>query len=159
MDIYRIIGFALLAVLYSGIRLYNTLQSGYSKIILGVTYALILITLGYVYQDITTVFAEGFGRSNLRTNWLMGIGFGLILGLGVLTVWLLLIDVYALLWVGLEKMSQQLQWKHVDASANSGRRNVLRQLGLGLAALPFVGIMYGMWRGKYNFQVRRLVLS
>ena len=159
MDTYRIIGFALIAVLYSGFRLYSAFQSRHSKIILGIAYALILLTIGYVYQDITTVFADGFGRSNLRTNWLMGIGFGLVLGLGALTIWLLLIDGYALIRTGLGKVVQQLKWQPNYSSENSGRRRVLRQLGLGIAALPFAGIMYGMWRGKYNFQVRRLALT
>ena len=35
----------------------------------------------------------------------------------------------------------------------SGRRRFLSQLALGIAAIPFASILYGIYRGKYNFRV------
>lgn len=38
------------------------------------------------------------------------------------------------------------------------RRKFISQIGLGLAAIPFAGILYGMYKGKYNFKVLKYVL-
>jgi uncharacterized protein len=38
------------------------------------------------------------------------------------------------------------------------RRMFMSQLGLGLAAIPFVGIIYGMMKGKYDYTVHRHTL-
>ena len=39
------------------------------------------------------------------------------------------------------------------------RRKFVSQLALGIAAVPFAGILHGLFRGKYSFQVRRADLS
>ncbi|WP_378185721.1 metallophosphoesterase [Aquimarina sp. W85] len=33
------------------------------------------------------------------------------------------------------------------------RRKFVSQLALGIAAIPFAGLLHGIWKGKYNFQV------
>ncbi|MBO3115530.1 metallophosphoesterase [Winogradskyella sp. DF17] len=38
------------------------------------------------------------------------------------------------------------------------RRKFISQIGLGLAAIPFASILYGMYKGKYNFKVLKYVL-
>ena len=152
MDIYYIIAIALLAILYTGIQLYRAFTSRSSRILLGFIYGLVLVTLAIVYLDISTVFVDGFGRSNLRTNWLMGIGFGIALSLLTLAVCFLFID-------GLHFLQHRSRKQSKDNPRLRNRRRVLQQLGLGLATLPFAGILYGMWKGKYNYQVRRLELS
>ena len=39
------------------------------------------------------------------------------------------------------------------------RRSFIAKTGLALAALPFGAILYGAWKGKYNYQVREYELS
>lgn len=39
------------------------------------------------------------------------------------------------------------------------RRQFIATVGLAVAALPFGAVLYGAWRGKYNFQVREYELS
>lgn len=39
------------------------------------------------------------------------------------------------------------------------RRKFLAQVGLGIAAIPFASLLYGMYRGKYNFKVLRYELE
>ena len=39
------------------------------------------------------------------------------------------------------------------------RRKFISQIGLGLAAIPFASILYGMYRGKYNFKVLKYTLN
>ena len=41
----------------------------------------------------------------------------------------------------------------------SGRRKFISQLALGIAALPFLSILYGITRGKYNFKVLHYTLN
>ncbi len=38
------------------------------------------------------------------------------------------------------------------------RRKFISQLALGIAAIPFTGLLYGVFKGKYNFKVIRHVL-
>ncbi len=35
------------------------------------------------------------------------------------------------------------------------RRKFVSQIGLGLAAIPFLGILHGVWRGRYNYRVTK----
>ena len=39
-----------------------------------------------------------------------------------------------------------------------GRRKFISQIGLGLAAIPFASLLYGMYKGKYNFRVLNYTL-
>lgn len=43
----------------------------------------------------------------------------------------------------------------VDTSVFPARRKFVSQIGLGLAAIPFLSLIYGMTIGKYNFRVIR----
>ena len=45
------------------------------------------------------------------------------------------------------------QIKHIPA-----RRKFISQIALGLAAIPFASVLYGMYKGKYNFKVLKYVL-
>ena len=45
------------------------------------------------------------------------------------------------------------QIKHIPA-----RRRFISQIALGLAAVPFASILYGMYKGKYNFKVLKYTL-
>jgi predicted MPP superfamily phosphohydrolase len=40
-----------------------------------------------------------------------------------------------------------------------GRRKVISQIALGVAAIPFFGIIYGMVKGKYDYRVHRIKLA
>ncbi len=39
------------------------------------------------------------------------------------------------------------------------RRKFVSQIALGLAAIPFLGLIHGMLKGKYNFKIHRVTLS
>lgn len=39
------------------------------------------------------------------------------------------------------------------------RLDFILKLGLFLSAIPFFSILWGIWKGKYNFKIRRLVLA
>lgn len=46
-----------------------------------------------------------------------------------------------------------------DTKAFPGRRNFISKLALGLAAVPFVGFIYGIIQGRYNYKVLKYTLS
>ncbi len=41
----------------------------------------------------------------------------------------------------------------------TSRRKFMSQIALGIAAIPFVSMLYGMYKGKYNFRVLRYTLE
>ena len=45
-----------------------------------------------------------------------------------------------------------------EAYALPGRRKFLSQIALGIAAIPFASLLYGMYQGRYNYKVLRYVL-
>ncbi|WP_213520876.1 metallophosphoesterase [Nonlabens sp.] len=49
--------------------------------------------------------------------------------------------------------------KDQEASFLPSRRAFIAKVGLAVAALPFGAILYGAWRGKYDYQVREYELS
>jgi predicted MPP superfamily phosphohydrolase len=40
----------------------------------------------------------------------------------------------------------------------AGRRKLISQLAIGIAAIPFIGLIYGMVKGKYDYRVHRTKL-
>jgi len=53
-------------------------------------------------------------------------------------------------------------WNVVSGSSSEtipGRRKFISQLALGIASIPFAGILYGIIKGKYNFKVLKYQLS
>nr|WP_169932437.1 metallophosphoesterase [Nonlabens sp. Ci31] len=51
------------------------------------------------------------------------------------------------------------QKRESDQSFLPSRRAFIAKIGLAVAALPFGAILYGAWRGKYDYQVREYELS
>lgn len=45
-----------------------------------------------------------------------------------------------------------------DNNYFASRRQFISQIALGIAAIPFVSILYGIYRGKYNFKVLKYTL-
>lgn len=46
-----------------------------------------------------------------------------------------------------------------DVKPLAGRRKFISQLAIGLASIPFAGILYGITKGKYNYKVLKYKLS
>ncbi|CAM1367565.1 metallophosphoesterase [Tenacibaculum xiamenense] len=46
-----------------------------------------------------------------------------------------------------------------ETKSLGGRRKFVSQLALGLASLPFAGILYGIFKGKYNYKVIKYQLT
>lgn len=65
-------------------------------------------------------------------------------------------DLYRMIEGLVNKLSRK---QEPDQSFLSGRRSFIAKIGLAVAALPFGAILYGAWRGKYNYQVREYELT
>jgi uncharacterized protein len=59
--------------------------------------------------------------------------------------------------------SYLLSWAKPSGAAAEGvkisRADFLIKLGLVISAIPFFSILYGIWKGKYNFTVEKMVLK
>jgi predicted MPP superfamily phosphohydrolase len=67
----------------------------------------------------------------------------------ILTFFLLLEDVIRILFGIKNYFSENSE----SASFLPNRRKFISQIALGLASIPFVSLLYGMTKGKYNFKV------
>lgn len=148
---------------------------------------LLLIDL-YVFQGIKTLtatFDSNLNRTLVHgLFWGVNIGFMALIAFGFLTfdrvkgmktyqIWafngLILIlvptlvfavilsgqDVLRLLGTG---VNVALGSPNTEGSFMPERRVFITQLGLGLAAIPFAGIIYGILKGKYDYTVHRHTL-
>jgi len=109
---------------------------------------LLLIALMAYLNFFYTVFT--YDRSNGQTiEFQWAVGFLLIALAPKLFVFfpLFIEDLYRLF----KKFFQFFVKKEVKPI--TGRRKFISQLAIGIASIPFVGILYGVIKGKYNFKV------
>lgn len=107
-----------------------------------------LIALGFV------TFDRGKGMKTYQT-WAFN---GLILMLVPKLVFVFILlgqDAVRLLEMG---VNYALGTPNTEGSFMPGRRVFISQLGFGLAAIPFAGIIYGILKGKYDYTVHRHTL-
>ena len=121
-----------------------------------VTYGYVLVSLvilGYiVYQGLT--FDRGSGENS---------GFYLAFSLFVLVyvpklvlvIFMFGEDVFRLFEAGVNYFISK---SDENSTLFSSRRKFIGQLALGIAAIPFISILYGITKGKYNFKVLKYTL-
>lgn len=49
--------------------------------------------------------------------------------------------------------------RHDTLEYSQGRRKFITQIGLAIAAIPFASFFYGITKGKYNFEIKKLALT
>lgn len=109
----------------------------------------ILIAGNFVYQF--TVASEGRVLSPAKSY-----AFGFLLAfisINLVIVPILLgEDIIRLIYGAYEKVVSK------ESFAIPSRRKFISQIALGLAAIPFTSLLYGMYKGKYNFRVLNYTL-
>lgn len=112
----------------------------------------VLAILNVVFQ-----FASGETSGNLNPirNYAIGIMFTLVAFDLVLIVVLFGEDIVRLLTGITRKIFGSSEYKTFLPS----RRKWVSQVALGLAAIPFSALIYGMVKGKYNYRVLRYTLT
>ncbi|WP_421813651.1 metallophosphoesterase [Flagellimonas sp.] len=149
--------FIILAVLYLvvaayGFQAFRTLfksplmQWAYIVVFLG---ALIFLTIKVVTYDP----GDGFKGTAAIAGTIFAAFFLLAMVLGF---FLLLEDVVRVIGYGYNKV---VGVSNPDAGYFPSRRKFISGIALGLAALPFGALLYGMYRGKYNYQVLKYELE
>ena len=122
------------------------LQIGYGVLFLGAILLLVVKVLQYVPGK---ALPDGMAVAG-------GIFLSFFLLALMLCFFLLLEDVVRLVTFGYNKIR--------DLAGENGkyfpsRRKFVSTIGLGLAALPFGALLYGMYKGKYNYKVLKYELS
>lgn len=149
--------FIILAILYVVLAVYGfqAFRTLFKSPLLHWTYialflgALIFLTIKVVTYDPS----DGFKGTAAIAGSIFAAFFLLALVLGF---FLLLEDIVRLLGFGYNKMVG------LSSSADGfypSRRKFVSGIALGLAALPFGALLYGMYRGKYNYQVLKYELE
>lgn len=95
--------------------------------------------------------------SNL--SWQFGL---MILSLApklILLPFLLIEDITRLISVLINWISSLTMSKETALSIFTGRRKFISQIGIGLAAIPFIGIIYGITKGKHEYRVHKVKLA
>jgi uncharacterized protein len=111
----------------------------------------VLVLGNFIYQ-LTHIYGNGL---SISTN----IAIGLFLTLYLPKVIMMLImfgeDIIRLPQAAYSFFAEN------DGSKNNhfpSRRKFISQMAIGLAAIPFVSLLYGMYKGKYNFKVLKYTL-
>ncbi len=88
--------------------------------------------------------------------------FNLFLGLVFVSLFtILILSLYYLFHDLVHLLGRTVRYLATGASMimpNKSRRKFVRQLGIGVAAVPFLSFLYGITRGKYNYTVRKVPL-
>ena len=114
----------------------------------------ILVMINFLYQ-----LSINFNRSvGLTTSTNQAIGFFLILFIPKIALLLFMFG------EDLFRVPQALyrlatEGKSVESNYFPSRRKFISQIALGIAAIPFTSLLYGMYRGKYNYKVLKYTLE
>ena len=115
------------------------------------------ILYGYVFFTVIivgnllfyTLILERNTTNEPRLMYAIGFFISLLIFQLLVSVILLAEDVFRIpqaLYSFLKRVPEQTQFIH-------SRRKIISQIALGLASIPFASLLYGMYRGKYNYKV------
>src|SRR5690606_28388200 len=135
-----------------GLQAFRTLvRSPYLQISYGLVFAAVLLNLYYQFNYVVRTHGMSPG---------MGLSVGLFLAFaafGLCSGFFMLVEdvVRAARWV-FDKFATS------NATAVGGfpsRRKFVSQIALGIAAIPFASLLYGMYKGKYDYRVLKYTLE
>ena len=112
----------------------------------------IVILGNFIYQFYNFNRSDGFSHSNA---YAIGFLIAMIVPKLILIIAMFGEDIFR---VPQGIYSYFTQNNNVDNNHLPGRRKFVSQIALGLATIPFVSILYGIYKGKYNFKVLKYTL-
>ena len=142
--------------LFSSFRNYfssNTLKIGFKWF-----YGLSMLVSYSCFAIVVLKFDDRPTNATVLMNLWFGYTFAfIVLKLGMLCTALLDDIIRIVEYVG------KIIWRiflSSDTKVNFGeRRKFIGQVGLGLASIPFLGMLYGITKGKYNYKIKTVALS
>ncbi|APG66177.1 phosphoesterase [Tenacibaculum todarodis] len=100
-----------------------------------------------------TMFTYDRGNGQTREfQWAVGILLIALIPKIFMIIALLSEDVFRILQKGVSLFSS-------ETKPLAGRRKFMSQIALGLAAIPFASLLYGIFKGKYNYKVLKYQLT
>jgi predicted MPP superfamily phosphohydrolase len=111
---------------------------------------LFLITLVYFLNKLLNYTPGSALKSS--TAIAGGVFFSFLMFAFVLSAFMLLEDIGRLSVFGYGKLNDSL-------AQMPSRRKFISAIGLGIAALPFGALLYGMYKGKYNYKVLKYTME
>jgi len=67
--------------------------------------------------------------------------------------------IIAIVFWGISALLIMLPSNILNLEGSSSRKSFIKNLGLGIAAIPFTSILYGIFKGKYNFKVIKTAID
>ncbi len=109
-----------------------------------------LVLVYFIYQWTQPNPEGGFTGGR---GYALGFLLALLSANFIITIFLLGEDIVRVLVAAYEKVTTP-----ADSFSIPSRRTFISQLALGVAAIPFASLLYGMYQGKYNFRVLKYTL-
>ena len=121
-------------------------------------YWVIDLTLIFIilYLGISGKFAHG---PNKNFNWVMGSMIIILVPKLVVTPFLLVEDIARLIQGTYTLISSKINHINSSGSFLPERRKFVSIIGLGIASIPFIGTIYGVVKGKYDYKVHRIKIA
>ena len=141
---------------YSALR--SSIQKSKWKALLNALYivAVILSYIGfyYLYVYFTTKPLQVY----LAPNLAIGFFFSLMVVKILLVLFFLFEDLYRFVQYAMDTIKGLLNPTSKKIT-RPGRRGFIRKTGLLVASIPFVSMLYGITKGKYDFKVNKIKLE
>ena len=127
------------------------------KSIIKKTYWIVEITLMSIVLSIILYFSKF--TSSYLSNWIIGFSFISLAPKIIILLFLLSEDIIRLLRGSFNFLSLKFTKKEKIKPFIPGRRKFVSQISFGLASIPFFGLVYGVFKGKYEYRVHRVKLA
>ncbi|MGM0479589.1 MAG: metallophosphoesterase [Bacteroidota bacterium] len=116
-----------------------------------------LTTFLFFFGFVANLYRSSVGifNANMAINLIVGFSFGVFIAKLIMATPFLLEDLFRLvLWI-----ISQFKSKAHRKKSYTERRRFIRNVSLSLAAVPVIGTIYGITKGKYNYQLKRIPLT
>lgn len=158
MRVFLFLMFLVLIDIYTFFGFKNIISnSGFQKI--GKYSYIFLILLSYVgLLLLFNYFAKHPVSATLFHNLIIGFTFSFLIFKLLFALFLLMDDASRIIEFLGHFIFKLFKSTNISITYPN-RRKFIGQIGLGLAAIPFLGMLYGITKGKYNFKVKNIKLS
>ena len=106
-----------------------------------------LSALVYINFFYVTLGSDRSSGQTREFQWAFGVLLLVVLPKLIILIFMLGEDIFRWIQKGISYFLAD------ESKSLMGRRKFISQLALGVASIPFAGILYGIFRGKYNYKV------
>ncbi|MEM9886910.1 MAG: metallophosphoesterase [Bacteroidota bacterium] len=156
--LYVLLTIYLLLDLYTFFGLRSLFPDKTDKLIFSSFYVAVSLFSLFSFYKVFQVVSTGSIFSDSSANIYLGLFFTMFVGKLIFTILMLTQDVGRLLW-GLGDSIFATFSEGAKAGGVPSRRRFLTWTATGLAAVPFLGMLYGITKGKYAYTVSKVKLN